>query len=488
MKDLSGLSIGRYHIIEKLGEGGMALVYKAYDTRLECEVAVKVIRTDQLTPSAIDRALKRFEREAKAVAKLNHPYIVMVSDLGEFEGNPYLVMPYLPGGTLKRFIKLHGQIPWQEAIQLLIPITEALAYAHSQNIIHRDIKPSNILLTQIGKPMLSDFGVAKIINDESTLDLTSPNTSVGTPEYMAPEQVTNKMVDQRADIYSLGIVFYEMIAGRAPFVADTPIAVLFKQASDPLPRPSRFIKDLPVDVERVIVKALAKDPNERYQSMEEMSKALERLVIPKESKHLPWQKIILASFGFLLALLLLTFGMRHIPNIITSIDAMQMNETVAAVEVAAITQANTPALNSTATSILLPTQTRSPTLSSTPSPPFTSTSLTPNPYRASLILNANVRTGPGTNYNIITSFPNGSSLDVIGRDVTGQWLVIWMPDLQRSGWISAALVTLASDINTIPIVAAPPTPIPIKTNPPEPSAIQPVPTCCCHEGNPYPCP
>jgi serine/threonine protein kinase len=149
MKDLSGLTIGRYHIIENLGEGGMAIVYKAYDTHLECEVAVKMIRTDQLAPNALDRALKRFEREAKKVAKLNHPNIVKVSDYGEFEGNPYLVMPYLPGGTLKGFIKNRGQILWQEATQLLIPIADALAYAHSENIIHRDIKPSNIYLLKL---------------------------------------------------------------------------------------------------------------------------------------------------------------------------------------------------------------------------------------------------------------------------------------------------------------------------------------------------
>jgi eukaryotic-like serine/threonine-protein kinase len=160
MKDLTGQSIGRYHIIEKLGEGGMAIVYKAYDTHLECEVAVKVIRTDQLAPSVLERALKRFEREAKAVAKLNHPNIVKVSDYGEFDGSPYLVMTYLSGGTLKSALKERGILSWQEAIQVLIPIAEALGFAHAHGVIHRDVKPANILLSESHQPMLTDFGVA----------------------------------------------------------------------------------------------------------------------------------------------------------------------------------------------------------------------------------------------------------------------------------------------------------------------------------------
>ena len=162
MSDLIGASLGRYYILDQLGEGGMAIVYKAYDTRLESDVAVKVIRTENLAPSILERSLKRFEREAKALARLTHPNIVKVTDYGEYESKPYLVMPYLPGGTLKQ--KLGKPIPWQEAARLLIPIAEALDFAHSQNMIHRDVKPSNILLTQRGQPMLTDFVIAKILD------------------------------------------------------------------------------------------------------------------------------------------------------------------------------------------------------------------------------------------------------------------------------------------------------------------------------------
>jgi serine/threonine protein kinase len=167
MSSLLGQSLGRYHILEQIGEGGMAIVYKAYDTRLEANVAVKVIRTENLAPSILENALIRFEREAKSLAKLTHPNIVKVLDYGEYEGKPYLVMPYLPGGTLKQ--KLHGiPMPYQEAASILIPIARALAYAHQQGLVHRDVKPSNVLITQSGDPMLTDFGIAKILGEEVT--------------------------------------------------------------------------------------------------------------------------------------------------------------------------------------------------------------------------------------------------------------------------------------------------------------------------------
>jgi serine/threonine protein kinase len=272
--DLVGKSLGRYDILKQLGKGGMATVYKAYDTRLETDVAVKVIRTENILPSALEQSRKRFEREAKVLARLNHPNIVRVTDYGEYKGKPYLVMPYFPSGTLKQ--KMGKPMPWREAIQILLPIAEALDYAHSQNMIHRDVKPSNILLTQRGQPMLTDFGIAKILNLEDTNELTGTNVAIGTPEYMAPEQASAKTVDHRADIYSLGIVFYEMVTGRKPFMADTPMAVLIKHATEALPRPKQFAPDLPDEVEKVLFAALAKQPQHRFQSMDEFAVALKR--------------------------------------------------------------------------------------------------------------------------------------------------------------------------------------------------------------------
>jgi serine/threonine protein kinase len=277
MPNLIGHSLGRYHILEQLGEGGMAIVYKARDTRLEADVAVKIIRTDSLPGNAIERTLKRFEREARALARLTHPNIVKVTDYGEHEGKPYLVMPLLSGGTLKS--KLNGKpMPWQDAMKILIPIADALGYAHKHDIIHRDVKPANILITENGQPMLADFGVAKMLDVEETMELTGTGVGIGTPEYMAPEQVTNKQMDARADIYALGVVLFEMVTGRKPFIADTPMAVLIMHSRDPLPRPKSFAPNLPQAVENIIIKSLAKKPEDRFQNMADFAQAMEGLI------------------------------------------------------------------------------------------------------------------------------------------------------------------------------------------------------------------
>ena len=248
---LIGQSLGHYHILEQLGEGGMATVYKAYDTHLERDVAVKVIRLDQFSPASLREVLTRFEREAKSLARLTHPNIVNISDYGEQDNIPYLVMEYLPGGTLKD--RLGKPMRWQEVCKLLLPIAQALDFAHEQNLIHRDVKPSNILLTKKGQPMLTDFGIAKIL-DAGGQTLTATGVGIGTPEYMAPEQWMGKTTHQ-SDVYSLGVVMYEMITGRPPFTADTPAAILIKQINDPFPRPTQFISDLPEAVEKVLIKA-----------------------------------------------------------------------------------------------------------------------------------------------------------------------------------------------------------------------------------------
>ncbi len=277
MSDIIGKSIDRYHILEQLGEGGMATVYKAFDTRLERDVAIKIIRRNAFPPDQLDRILKRFEREAKSLARLSHPNIIKVIDYGEYNGAPYLVMEYMPGGTLKE--KLKGKaMQWQEAVRLLIPIAQALEYAHEQKIIHRDIKPSNILLMQKGQPMLTDFGIAKILEVEETATLTGTGVGVGTPEYMAPEQWTGSATAQ-TDIYSLGVVLYEMVTGRKPYTADTPAAILLKQATEPLPRPGTYVSDLPNAVEKLLLKALARKPKDRYQDAGAFVEGLENLLI-----------------------------------------------------------------------------------------------------------------------------------------------------------------------------------------------------------------
>ena len=454
MQNFEGQSIGRYHIIEPLGEGGMAVVYKAYDTHLECEVAVKVIRTENLPQSGVERALKRFEREAKAVARLTHPNIVKVTDYGEEDGKPYLVMPFLPGGTLKQLIKERGQIPWQEAARILIPIAEALAYAHDEKVIHRDIKPSNILLTRSGQPMLTDFGVAKIIEDEATQDLTGTSATVGTPEYMAPEQITSKTVDARADLYSLGVVFYEMITGRKPFEADTPLAVLFKHASDPLPRPSQFVPDLPEKVEQFLFKTLAKDVKDRYQSSDELCQGLRGLSDAKggssqSNKSESAQKtstqnsskrkvnkwiIIGAAVLVLLVGSYLLGSLRKNPPAAT--EEPQASETIATTEVPTIEATATE----TATATLTPTITLTPTLELV-------TLTIPDGNEVNC---RNVSNEVGA---VLKIFKSDEQIIVNGMDETGYWINIKIdPVTARTGdqvsdcWIyKSSTYTLSSD-------------------------------------------
>jgi serine/threonine protein kinase len=278
MESFVGLNIGKYHIIEQLGRGGMAVVYKAFDTSLDRPVAIKFIRKEAIAEKDYPEMLKRFEREAKVLASLDHPNIVTIFDYGQFQGSPFLVMKYISCGTLRS----DGQpLPYAKAARLLAPVAHALKYAHLRGVIHRDIKPSNILICENGEPTLSDFGIAKILDTSASSNggisgLTSTGVPIGTPEYMAPEQWQGKPVPQ-SDIYGLGMVLYELITGRLPYSADTPAAVMLKQAVEPLPRPRQFVPDLPEAVEEVIFKALAIKVENRYASMEEFAVALDRM-------------------------------------------------------------------------------------------------------------------------------------------------------------------------------------------------------------------
>jgi len=268
MDAMIGKSLGKYQIVEQLGEGGMATVYKAYDAALERYVAIKIIRAASLSDPLF---LGRFQREARALAKLDHPYILKVLDYGEQDGIPYLVMPFVGHGTLKQYTT--ERLPYDRAIGMVLPVAEALSYAHKRNIIHRDIKPANILFGESGEPILSDFGIAKMLDAGDQTQLTGSGLGIGTPAYMAPEQ-WNGVADERTDIYALGIVLYELLTSRCPFQAETPAAILIKQVQDPLPRPKTFAPDVPENVEAVIFKALAKDPSLRYQTMQEFIRAM----------------------------------------------------------------------------------------------------------------------------------------------------------------------------------------------------------------------
>jgi serine/threonine protein kinase len=269
---LEGQTLGKYRVLESLGRGGMARVYRAYHPQLDRYVAIKVLRSDLVED---EEFLARFRREAQAVAALRHANIVQVFDFEVQDDVSYMVMELLEGDTLKARLndyRTRGeQMPLGDTVRICLDVLDGLAYAHSEGMIHRDVKSTNILLTRRGQAVITDFGIAHIVGGTH---YTAIGALMGTLSYMAPEQGLEGHSDARSDIYSLGIVLYEMLTQRTPFDADTPLAVLMKHLNDPLPLPRQINPAIPEPFERVVLKALAKSPEDRYHSAEQMAQAL----------------------------------------------------------------------------------------------------------------------------------------------------------------------------------------------------------------------
>lgn len=257
--------IGRYEIKSELGRGGFATVYRAYDPRFEREVAIKFLPPELIHADPQFRL--RFEREAKIIAQLEHPSIVPVYDVGEENNQPYFVMRYMGGGSLSERIKDHV-FSIEEGLRVLEQIAPGLDEAHSKGIIHRDLKPANILFTNKNVPLISDFGIAKFSQAEA--GNVTGSAIIGTPAYMAPEQASGEAVDGRADIYALGVILYEMLIGKQPYKADTPLGLALKHITEPVPRILEANPNLPTWMEKVISTAMAKDPDDRFSTAVEM--------------------------------------------------------------------------------------------------------------------------------------------------------------------------------------------------------------------------
>lgn len=270
--NLEGKLLGnRYEIIEKIGNGGMATVYKATDKVLKRYVAVKILRDEYTTD---EEFIRRFEAEAQSAARLTHANIVSIYDVG-VEGNLYyIVMELIQGKTLKEIIiKERGPLPWKWSINMAIQIASALEMAHRNNIIHRDIKPHNIIVTEDGVAKVTDFGIAKAVSNST---ITAFGTTIGSVHYFSPEHARGGYTDAKSDLYSLGVVMYEMVTGRVPFDADTPVSVALKHMQEEPEEPIKVNPNVPIAVNKIIMKALQKDTNLRYQTASEMLVDLKR--------------------------------------------------------------------------------------------------------------------------------------------------------------------------------------------------------------------
>jgi serine/threonine protein kinase len=279
-----GSMLGNYRILAPLGQGGMAHVYRARQENLDREVAVKVLPPWYATDRSF---VERFKQEARLVARLSHPNIVTIHDYSESHGHLYIVMELVDGGTLKQILERQrssggigaaGAMDVMEANRIFQQLGSALTYAHDKGIIHRDIKPVNVLMDSSGRPILSDFGIAKVL--ASSNGLTRPGAGVGTPEYMSPEQCRGEEVDGRADIYALGVMLFESLAGRTPFTGDNYPALAHNHLYAAPPDPRQFNPQLNAAVSLVILKALEKKPERRYQRANDLALALEEAVHP----------------------------------------------------------------------------------------------------------------------------------------------------------------------------------------------------------------
>ena len=273
----------RYEIIKTIGEGGMANVYLAHDTILDRKVAIKVLRGDL---SNDEKFIRRFKREALSVSNLSHPNIVEVYDVGEEDGNYYIVMEYIEGKTLKQLLQKRGALTLTEVIDIMSQLTDGLAHAHEAYIIHRDIKPQNIMIEDNGRIKITDFGIAMALN---STQLTQTNSVMGSVHYLPPEQANGKGATVKSDIYSLGILMYELLTGSVPFKGDTAVEIALKHMKEKVPSVRKQNPTIPQSVENIILKATAKNPKNRYDSVREMHADLETALERDNEKRLVYE-------------------------------------------------------------------------------------------------------------------------------------------------------------------------------------------------------
>lgn len=492
---LTGKTLGKFEILDVIGRGGMATVYRAHQTTMKRDVAIKVMKREI---SEDEEFITRFEREAEIFAVLQHPHILPVIDFGRSEdGWVYIVFRLIEGGGLDTQIRTKGSIKVDVASKMLTQISSALTFAHEKSIIHRDLKSNNILLDNRNNAYLTDFGIAKML--ASTTRLTSTDHIMGTPSYMAPEQWRGETIDARTDIYALGVIAYEMLSGMLPYTADTPFTLMYKHMNEIPPSLSDMPKKIPQAVEAVIIRAMAKLPEDRFQSADEFATAFHKAVTNEEFPaavkviHQPnetplvqikFDEMSLPEVDKTLSVdsqqLLVEYqdtksnaskAADTVDNAKNRTDLMAKNKSrnlalpVGIVVVLVIILAGIFILTQdddnksasvspteTVTVTASPTSTDIPEPTVTIEPSATSTEAF-DPFIIIVAEIAEMRSGPGNNFEIIEELQRDDEYDVSGITEDGRWFQISAN--QRLGWVSATSVQLNGERGTVPILALP---------------------------------
>ncbi|MBX7236327.1 MAG: protein kinase [Caldilineales bacterium] len=457
MSELNGKSLGQYQILRELGRGGMAIVYEAYQPSLGRNVAIKVLPPE----FTYDKTLvQRFLHEARAAARLNHPNIVAIYDVGEQNGVYFIVMQKLEGESLHSLIQRVGRLPLARAAHLVGQVAAGLDYAHAQGLVHRDIKPANIFVGPGDHATVMDFGIAKALTGAQ---LTQSGMMMGTPAYMSPEQASGKPVGPASDVYSLGLVLYQMLAGRVPFEADNTPALLYKQVHEAPPPLRSFVPDLPSAVEAVMARALAKDPAQRFHSAGEMARALQAAMTgrimtlasaPPKANHraLLWGGL---AAGLVLVIVLAALLFRS--------PSLELEPTLRAGSVPA-GQIETPeqptpvrptprptVAAASAPAVAPPTDTPPPLPTDTPAP-------TPEPFGRVTADDLNLRAGAGAIFPSLGKLAAGETVHLLGRNDAGDWLWVETAGGLR-GWVAAQYIEAELPLAQVAVVETPVPPV-----------------------------
>jgi serine/threonine-protein kinase len=458
MADRFPEKFGKYKIVKEVGRGGFADVYRAVDTTLNRAVALKFLEPRLLREPTF---VERFQREAQLAANLKHPNIVIIHEFGWEAGTVYLAMEFLEGRTLKEVILEEGALPPPRIVKMVGQIASALDYAHGRGVVHRDIKPSNIMVEADDHVTVMDFGIAKAATQTA---LTTTGRIFGTPEYMSPEQAEGlEELDARSDIYSLGVVVYEMVTGEVSFSGTMPLSIMRGHADKPPPRPSEVNPAVSPAVEAVLLKALAKKREERYQSAGEMAVALQQAVsgavveevkAPSPAQPAFSWKWVAAIGGVVVVVVGLVIALVSGGGPPVRLTSTPETAVLAPTATPTTVPTKTPTSVPPTSTPLPPTPTDTPTLV----PPTE----TPTPKPAAVVQAEalNVRGGPGTEYDVVGQVKQGDQLEIVTRTEGGDWLQVRLTD-GKEGWVSVQLVEVGGEVTGIPVAAViPPTPTP----------------------------